>query len=80
MGLNASYWIDCDLCGTDAGASRATMDDAWDYVSRGGWWINRSYGAAVCDECYDENMIYHAQFRNVFCVLCQTGDHIAIIK
>ena len=51
-----------------------------DYVSRGGWWINRSYGAAVCDECYDENMIYHAQFRNVFCVLCQTGDHIAIIK
>ena len=56
------------------------MDDAWDYVSRGGWWINRSYGAAVCDECYDENMIYHAQFRNVFCVLCQTGDPIAIIK
>ena len=80
MGLTVSYGLDCDICGTDTGSSQRTQEDAWDYAWRGGWWVNKGYGAAVCDECYDENKIYHAQFRNVFCVLCQSGEHIAIIK
>ena len=80
MGLNASYWVDCDICGADAGSSQRTMDDAWDYVVRGDWWTNRGYGAAICDECVDPEVTYHAQYSNTFCVLCQTGEHVAIIK
>jgi hypothetical protein len=80
MGLSATYWILCDLCGDDSGAGRPTQDEAWSYVQRGGWWVNRGYGAAVCESCYDEDKVYHAQRSNVFCVLCQTGEHIAIIK
>jgi ribosomal protein S27E len=56
------------------------VDDAWDYAQRGGWWIHRGYYVAVCEDCYDPEKIYHAQRKNVFCVLCQTGEHIAVIK
>lgn len=78
MGLTASYWIDCNLCGLDTGASRPSQDEAWEYAQRGGWWTNRGYGVAVCEDCYDEEKIYHAQRKNVFCVLCQSGEHIAV--
>ncbi len=80
MGLYASYWIDCDLCGEGSDDSRPTMQEAWDYVQRSDWWINRGYNAAVCDVCFDPDVVYHAQRSNVFCVLCQTGEHLAIIK
>jgi hypothetical protein len=81
MGLSVSYTLNCDLCGTDVGASRPTQDEIWDYAWRGDdCYINRHYGAFVCGDCFDPNMIYHAQYRNVFCVLCQSGEHIALIK
>jgi ribosomal protein S27E len=80
VGLSASYTVDCDLCGTDTGSSQRSVDDAWDYAQRGGWWIHRGYYVAVCEDCYDPEKIYHAQRKNVFCVLCQTGEHIAVIK
>lgn len=80
MGISASYWVDCDICGEGADSSRPTQAEAWEYVERGDWWTNRGYGAAVCDECFDPDIIYHAQHPNVFCVLCQSGEHIAIIK
>lgn len=79
MGLTASYWIHCDLCGGDGGSSKPSQDEAWDQAQRSDWWINRGYGVAVCWDCYDPDMIYHAQRRNVFCVLCQSGEHIAVI-
>ena len=80
MGLKASYTVDCDLCGSDAGASKLTQEEAWEYVIRGDWWVNRWYGAAVCTDCYDPEMVYHAQYLNVRCMLCASGEHIAIRK
>ncbi len=80
MGLTCAYWVHCDLCGTDGGSSKLTMEEAWDQVLRGDWWVNRHYQAAVCPDCFDETKTYHAQNSNIFCVLCQTGEHIAIIR
>jgi hypothetical protein len=80
MGISASYWVLCDICGDDAGASRPSQEEAWEYAERGDWWTNRGYGAAVCIGCFDSDVIYHAQYSNTFCVLCQTGEHVAIIK
>lgn len=80
MGLSATYWIHCDLCGEDGGSGKPTLAEAWEQASRADWWIHRWYGAAVCDECFDPEMTYHAKFTNVFCVLCASGEHIAIRK
>lgn len=80
MGLYATYWIDCDICGDGPGTSKPTQDQAWEYVERSDWWTNRWYGAAVCDTCLNPDVVYHAQWSNVFCALCQSGEHVAIIK
>jgi len=80
MGLNAQYYITCDLCDTDSGRADLTQEIAWNYVQRGDWWTNRGYGAAVCVDCYDPEKTYHAQNLNVSCVLCISGEHIAIRK
>jgi hypothetical protein len=80
MGLSATYWILCDLCGDDSGAGKPTQEEAWDHVQRGDWWVNKWYGAAVCEECFDPEAVYHAQNLNVSCVLCLSGEHIAIRK
>lgn len=79
MGLHVSYYVTCNFCGEDTGRSDLTSDDAWAYAERGGWWVNPSRVAALCEECYDENQTYHVQSSNVFCVLCQSGEHTAII-
>lgn len=81
MGLVVSYTLDCDICGEDIDESRPTMDDIWDYARRGpDCFINRSYGAFVCGECFDPELTYHAQNRNVSCVLCLSGEHVLIRK
>lgn len=79
MGLSATYWVHCDLCGEDSGAGQISQDDAWDYVQRGGWWVNRGYGVAVCEECFEANPVPHAQYSNVSCVLCHSGEHTRVL-
>lgn len=80
MGLIVSYTLDCDLCGEDVGDSRPSQDEIWDYVRRNDCFINRSYGVYVCEDCFDPEITYHAQNRNVSCVLCLSGEHVAIRK
>lgn len=79
MGLSVSYTMHCDFCGADTGASKPTMDEIWDHVRWDGW-SHRGYGFWICGDCYDPDKIYHAQLSNTFCVLCQSGEHIAVIR
>lgn len=80
MGLSISYTLSCNLCGTDTGTSQLTAEDAYAYAARGGWYVNRGYGAAVCDECHDEeNDIVHVHPRGHMCVLCLSGEHLEVI-
>lgn len=78
MALSVAYSMYCDLCGADTGASKPTLPELFDHVRYDGW-LNQSYGVWICGECYDPETIYHAQWWNVHCVLCQSGEHVPVI-
>lgn len=79
MGISAHYYLYCDLCYLDTGSSRPSLGEAWSYAQNSGWSTNQEHGAAVCDQCYDPDKIYHFQYSNVYCVLCLSGEHVPVV-
>lgn len=79
MGICATYWLYCTFCDEDAGSSKLTAEDAWVAAADSGWYVKRHANVALCTDCWDGEQLVHVQKPNVFCVLCQTGDHLAVI-
>lgn len=79
MGVRTAYSLACDICKIETRAQWENLDEMWDRAELGGWHVRRAMHAGVCPDCYNPEVVYHFQYTNTFCVLCQSGEHLAII-